>query len=168
MIIKVTEANQEQYSQPVSELFLEHLELLSAKGGEVFGVTFDAPEVNEAMMQHLDLFMPPAGCLLLGYVDDHPIGIACLRALSDNIGEIKRMYVRPQARNRGIGRALLSRLLDEARQIGYERLRLDSPRFAAESHQLYLTSGFREIDGYTGSEVPQAFWEYFVFMELDL
>jgi GNAT superfamily N-acetyltransferase len=78
------------------------------------------------------------------------------------------MYVRPEARQRGLGRALLNRLVEEAGQIGYERLRLDSARFMKAAHQLYGTIGFREIEAYPGSEIPQEFQTHWIFMEMEL
>lgn len=78
------------------------------------------------------------------------------------------MYVRPQTRNRGVGRVLLNGLLEEARQIGYERVRLDSARFMTEAHQLYRSIGFREIEAYEGSEIPAEFQKNWIFMELRL
>ena len=119
-------------------------------------------------MNTLDKFMPPKGRLLLGYVDDQPMGIACLKALTDSIGEVKRMYVRPEARNRGLGRALLNQLIEEARQIGYDRIRLDSARFMTEAHKLYRSAGFREIEAYEGSEIPKEFQKNWIFMEREL
>ena len=78
------------------------------------------------------------------------------------------MYVRPKARKRGLGRALLNELLEQSHQIGYQRVRLDSARFMSEAHQLYRTSGFREIEAYEGSEIPKEFQSHWIFMERDL
>jgi len=167
-MIQIIIANKEQHAQPIRELFREYLEWGNTKLYEEFGVKFDTPELVESTIQHLDWFMPPKGRLLLGSVDDQPMGIACLKALTDSIGEIKRMYVRPEARNRGLGRALLDRLLEEARQIGYERIRLDSARFMTAAHKLYRTSGFREIEAYEGSEIPKEFQKNWIFMEREL
>jgi ribosomal protein S18 acetylase RimI-like enzyme len=156
------------HSQTIRELFQEYLDWGSAKLKQEFGVIFDTSALVESSMQHLDWFMPPRGRLLLGYVEDQSMGIACLKALTDSIGEVKRMYVRPEARNRGLGRALLDRLLEEAQKIGYERVRLDSARFMKEAHKLYRTSGFREIGAYEGSEIPKEFQQHWVFMEREL
>ena len=75
------------------------------------------------------------------------------------------MYVRPGNRQQGLGRALLNRLLEEACQIGYERVRLDSARFMTEAHHLYRTTGFTEIGAYEGSEIPKELREHWIFME---
>jgi GNAT superfamily N-acetyltransferase len=144
-MIQIIVADKEQHAQHIRALFWEYLQWANAKVEENFGVSFDIASMLENDMNTLDKFMPPKGCLLLGYVDDQPMGISCLKELTDSIGEVKRMYVRSEARNRGLGRAVLNRLLEEARQIGYEQIRLDSARFMAEAHQLYHTNDFREI-----------------------
>jgi ribosomal protein S18 acetylase RimI-like enzyme len=167
-MIQIIIANQEQHTQSIRELFWEYLQWANAKVEENFGVSFDIAVMLEEDMNTLDKFMPPKGRLLLGYVEDQPMGIACLKKLMSSIGEVKRMYVRPQARNRGLGRTLLNQLLEDARQIGYERVRLDSARFMVEAHQLYRASGFREIAAYKGSEIPKEFQKNWVFMEQDL
>lgn len=161
-------ANKEKHAQPIRELFWEYLQWANDKVKEEFEVSFDIVALLDEDMNTLDKFMPTKGRLLLGYVEDRPMGIACLKTLSESIGEVKRMYVRPEARSRGLGRALLHRLLDEAQQIGYERVRLDSARFMADAHRLYRTSGFREIEAYEGSEIPKEFRGHWVFMEREL
>ena len=166
-MIQIIIANPDQHAQPVRELFWEYLQWANKKVEENFGVSFDIAVMLEDDMNTLDKFMPPKGRLLLGYVQDAPMGIACLKALKDDIGEVKRMYVRPPARKRGLGHALLNQLLEEARQIGYARVRLDSARFMTEAHKLYLTSGFREIKAYEGSEIPVEFQIHWIFMERD-
>jgi GNAT superfamily N-acetyltransferase len=167
-MIQIITANQDQHAQPIRKLFWEYLQWANANVEKNFGVSFDIAVMLEEDMNTLDKFMPPKGRLLLSYVEDQPMGIACLKALTDEIGEVKRMYVRPQARKRGLGRALLNQLLEEAHQIGYRRIRLDSARFMAEAHQLYRTNGFREIQAYEGSEIPQEFQSHWIFMEREL
>ena len=167
-MIQIVRANIAQHTQPIRELFWEYLQWANAKVEESFGVSFDIATMLEDDMNTLDKFMPPKGRLLLGYMEDQAMGIACLKSLTDGIGEVKRMYVRREARNQGLGRALLNQLLDEARQIGYERVRLDSARFMTEAHQLYRASGFREIEAYEGSEIPKEFQKNWIFMEREL
>jgi ribosomal protein S18 acetylase RimI-like enzyme len=167
-MIQIIIAYEEQHSQPIRELFWEYLQWANAKVGENFRVSFDIATMLEEDMNTLDKFMPLKGRLLLGYVENQPAGIACLKALTDTIGEVKRMYVRPQDRKIGLGRALLNQLLEEAHQLGYERVRLDSASFMKEAHQLYRTSGFREIEAYEGSEIPKEFQDHWIFMEREL
>ena len=68
-----------------------------------------------------DEMVPPHGAFLVGYEDGRPVAIGGLRRLEDGVCEIKRMYVVPDARSRGVGRALLGALEDAARAIGYEQ-----------------------------------------------
>ena len=75
------------------------------------------------------------------------------------------MYVRPAARQRGLGGGLLELLLQEACTLGFEKLRLDSPRFMTGAHRLYRRAGFQEIPPYPGSEIPDEFQQHWIFME---
>ena len=167
-MVKLIIANQDQHAAQIRELFREYLQWANTQVEEEFGAKFDTAELVESTMQHLDWFMPPKGRVLLTYSDKTLAGIACLKYLTPSIGEIKRMYVRPTSRRQGLGRALINRLLDEASQIGYERVRLDSARFMTEAHQLYRRSGFREIEAYEGSEIPKEFQKHWIFLEIEL
>ena len=112
--------------------------------------------------------------LLIVHADDLAIhkdqtdGVACMRRIRENIGEIKRMYIRPKFRGKGIGRALLECLFDEAREMGYPKILLDSSRFMKEAHSLYRSAGFQEIDPYPESEIPSEFQAHWIFMEKKL
>jgi GNAT superfamily N-acetyltransferase len=152
----------------IRELFWEYLQWANARVNEEFHVNFDIAAMLEADMQNLGKFMPPGGRLLLGYVGDQLAGIACLKAITADVGEVKRMYVRPDHRGAGLGRELLQRLLEEARLIGYGLVRLDSARFMQAAHKLYQSAGFKEIEAYEGSEIPVEFQTHWVFMELAL
>ena len=108
------------------------------------------------------------GVFYLIQVDDKIVGMGALRKVKEGIGEIKRMYVRPAFRGKGIGRAMLEHLTAAAREIGYPRVWLDSTRFMKEAHSLYRSVGFREIAPYPESEIPEELQEHWVFMELQL
>jgi GNAT superfamily N-acetyltransferase len=168
MTNQVIIADKEQHASQIRELFWEYLQWANARVNEEFEVSFDIATMLEEDMQNLDKFMPPKGRLLLGYMGDELAGIACLKALTPSIGEVKRMYVRPGHRKAGLGRALLKRLLQEAQLIGYQLVRLDSAGFMIEAHQLYRSIGFKEIAAYEGSEIPKEFQEHWVFMEMAL
>mgnify|MGYP001069351451 CR=1 FL=1 len=161
-------ADKAEHAAQIREIFWEYLQWANARVQEEFNVSFDIATMLEGDMQELDKFMPPKGRLLLGYSGEDLAGIACLKALTPSIAEVKRMYVRPNHRKAGMGRALLGRLLQEALQAGYQLVRLDSARFMKEAHHLYRSTGFKEIAAYEGSEVPLDFQVHWVFMEISL
>jgi GNAT superfamily N-acetyltransferase len=168
MTLEVIIADSEQHAPQIRELFWEYLQWANVRVNEEFKVSFDIAAMLEEDMQSLSKFMPPQGRLLLGYAASQLAGIACLKQLTTNIGEIKRMYVRQENRKQGVGRALINRLMQEAQQIGYHQVRLDSARFMQAAHQLYKSVGFKEIDAYEGSEIPHEFQKNWIFMEMHL
>jgi GNAT superfamily N-acetyltransferase len=168
MTVKITTANKDLHATQIRELFWEYLQWANARVNEEFGVNFEIETILETDMQQLDKYMPLKGRLLLCYAEEHIAGIACLKYLAPGIGEIKRMYVRPGNRKRGLGRTLINQLVAEAAQIGYELVRLDSARFMKEAHHLNQMMGFVEIDAYEGSEIPNEFREHWIFMEMEL
>ena len=100
---------------------------------------------------------PGNGCFLVVRRDGRPVGCGALRRLRDaapvrelgpRVGELKRMYVAPEVRGRGVGRALLARLEDEARALGLERLVLETGTRQAEALALYRRVGFADIAPY--------------------
>ena len=94
-------------------------------------------------------YSPPAGCLLIAKRGNVAVGVVGLKALADGIAEIKRLYVVPEARGTGLGRALAERALAEARVKGHERVRLDTHRLSmAGAIALYRSLGFVEIAPY--------------------
>jgi GNAT superfamily N-acetyltransferase len=109
-------------------------------------------------------YAEPAGRLYMAYADGELAGCIALRSLGDNVCEMKRLFVRDEFRGRQIGRLLIERLIDDAKKIGYERMRLDTfPPKMGKAVQLYEAYGFREIPSYYDN--PN---EGVLFMELVL
>jgi GNAT superfamily N-acetyltransferase len=134
-----------------------------------YNLDFNPNEMLENAMKDGSEFTPPDGRMLLVFVDGgDPAGVGCLRRSEVGIGEIKRMYIRPAFRGKGIGAALVAKLCEEARGIGYTRLRLDSAPFMETAHALYRAVGFREVPSYLKSEVAARLGPNWVYMELRL
>jgi GNAT superfamily N-acetyltransferase len=167
-VLRVYQVRPDEDRGHVRELFWEYLQWANSRVNEEFGVDFDIQSMLEQNMLELEKFSPPHGRLLLAEHEGQITGLACMRRIREDIGEIKRMYVRPGFRGKGIGKALLEGLVNEAREIGYPRIRLDSARFMKEAHSLYRSAGFQEIDPYPESEIPAEFQKHWIFMEKQL
>jgi len=90
-------------------------------------------------------FLAPSGCLVVARLNGAPVGCGALRTLQCGTGEIKRMWVAPQARGLGVGRRILERLEQEARQRGLGVVRLDTNEALTEALHLYRSAGYGEI-----------------------
>jgi putative acetyltransferase len=109
-------------------------------------------------------YSPPSGRLLLAFIGERMAGCIGLRKLDEETCEMKRLFLRPEFRGKGLGRELVSAVLHEARMIGYTRMRLDTlPGKMDSAISLYRAIGFRDISPYYNNPVEGA-----TFMELDL
>ena len=109
-------------------------------------------------------YTPPSGRLLLAFVDEQLAGCVALRKIDEGICEMKRLFVRPEFRGKGLGRKLTEAIIEEARRIGYHRVRLDTlPPKMQTAVGVYRSLGFKEIDPYYKNPVAGA-----MFMELGL
>ena len=102
---------------------------------------------------------PPGGVFLLA--EDRGVAVACggLRTLAPGLGEVKRMYVVPGARRRGIARTILAELERIARELGLERVRLDTNAVQPEAVALYHATGYHEIADYNGNPFATHWFE---------
>lgn len=108
-------------------------------------------------------YAPPRGRLLIAHVDGVPAGCVALRPLAADC-EMKRLYVRPAFRGRGVGQALAARVIAEARALAYPRMLLDTIESEmAAAVALYRALGFRPITPYRDNPIPGA-----LYMELPL
>jgi putative acetyltransferase len=94
---------------------------------------------------------PPAGCLLVAVVNGQVAGAVAFRGLDAEACEAKRLYVAAAHRGGGIARALMERIVEEARSAGYRRMVGDAMPVMTQALAMYDRMGFRRIDGYRGS-----------------
>lgn len=120
------------------------------------GLVLDGPHMPAAGPAELN---PPAGAFLVGYQGAAPVCCGGIKRLDERACELKRMYVVPEARGRGVARALLAALEERARELGYTVARLDTgPRQPGARH-LYESAGYREIENFNGNPVASFFGE---------
>lgn len=100
---------------------------------------------QDGTLVHPSEFAPPLGLFLVGYLDKAPAVCGGWRAHDGGVAEIKRMYVAPTARGRGMARAMLAELELTAKQAGIHQLILETGRKQPEALALYLSSGYTEV-----------------------
>jgi ribosomal protein S18 acetylase RimI-like enzyme len=138
------------------ELFLEYAQSLG------FSLCFQ--NFDQELANLPGEYAPPAGRMLLAECEGQLAGCVALRKLEPGICEMKRLYLRPQFRGKRLGRALADCIIAEARQIGYQRMRLDTVELVMkDAVAMYRKLGFREIAPYCPNPMAGA-----LYMELQL
>jgi ribosomal protein S18 acetylase RimI-like enzyme len=134
----------------------EVLSLLADYEAELLadGIVLDVDEGGGVSPEEM---APPHGMFLVAEHGGAAVACGGVRRLGDGVAEIKRMYVAPAARGRGVARALLTRLEDEARAVGCELARLDTGPNMTPALRLYESAGYREIADYNGNP-HAAYW----------
>jgi DNA-binding MarR family transcriptional regulator/GNAT superfamily N-acetyltransferase len=123
---------------------------------ERFEAGFDPARTVSADPEEL---VPPAGLFLIAQLDGHPVGCGALKVKARRLGEIKRMWVAPDARGLGIAQRLLDALEKHAAQMGLETLQLDTNRALKEARALYARNGYREIPRYNDNPYADHWFE---------
>ena len=157
-----------EHEPRIRELLTEYAQWLKEMLEQKYKISIDADATLQSFMEDLEAFFPPHGRIFLSQFNGKFVGIGCLKQLDNNVGEIKRIFVKPEYRGKGIGKLILERLIAEARSIGYKQVRLDSPKFSIEVHRLYQSMGFQYIEPYSGSGGAKAQTDNVVYMELVL
>lgn len=101
-------------------------------------------------------YAPPSGRLLLAAEGNEVAGCVALRKIGESLCEMKRLFVLPEQRRKGIGRILAEAIIREAKGSGYGRMRLDTVPSMTSAVKLYRSLGFEEISPYCHNPVPGA------------
>lgn len=118
---------------------------------------------------HIGDYLPPNGALHVAADRTGAlVGCVFLRMIRPDVGEIKRLYVRPAARGTGLGRRLMDSILTAARDRGARSILLDTGVYDTAAHGLYRKLGFRDIPRYPEGESDPRVVPHLLFMQLDL
>jgi GNAT superfamily N-acetyltransferase len=170
--LTVTTATAAEVSVVVEPLLREYGEWVAGRLENDVGITFtdaDLARHHDAFRGELPGLLGPRGRLLVARLGDTPVGVGTLKPVDDTTAEVKRMYVRPAAQGLGVGRALLARLVQDARAEGYATVRLETLRFMTTAQAMYHAFDFVDIARFDGSEAATAGLDHLTsFMELDL
>jgi putative acetyltransferase len=155
--MRIVQAQSESEIEQVRELFGEYVAWL--------GINLCFQNYDKEVADLPGEYAPPRGRLLLALADDGAVaGCAALRDLGNGVAEMKRLFVRPAFRGQRLGWQLAEMILDEARALGYERIRLDTlPGKMDRAIAMYRVLGFKDIAPYYNNPVAGA-----AFMELKL
>jgi len=154
--LTLTQADSPAQIAQARELFLEYAKSLG------FSLCFQNFDKELAGLP--GDYAPPEGRLLLVEYEGQLAGCVALHKLESGVCEMKRLYLRPQFRGKGLGRALAERIIAEARQIGYQQMRLDTVETEMkDAVAMYRKLGFNEIAPYRSNPIAGA-----MYMELKL
>lgn len=146
----------------IKELFMEYTDMLVENDPAV--ANYLQVQNYDSELEHLHVkYGLPEGRLYLAEIGDEAAGCIALRRIDEEIGEIKRLYVRPSFRGNKIAHKLIERILQDAKCIGYKSVLLDTLPFLNEAIHLYKKYGFYEIKSYNDSPMTTA-----IYMKLDL
>ena len=136
----------------IRKLFVEYAESLG------YNLCFQG--FNEELKTLPGKYSAPEGILLLAEVSGRIAGCVALRKIGEGICEMKRLYVKPQFRGLGLGKALAVRIIDEGKKLDYKIMRLDTLDILEKAIQIYQQLGFRKVSPYYDNPLPGVtYWE---------
>lgn len=154
-MLKIIDAEAGENLEGVRRLFKEY------SGSLNFDLCFQ--NFDEELANLPGDYASPMGCLLFAALLGQTAGCVALRRINEGICEMKRLYVRQQFRRQGIGRALAEAVIEQSKNIGYKKMRLDTAPTMDAARDLYKSLGFKEIGAYRYNPLEGA-----IFMELVL
>ncbi len=151
-----------EHESEVSALFSEYTAMLIA-GDPSFQAYLDLQNYEEELAHLTDKYGPPFGRLYLAYCDRRLAGCIGLRRIDEANCEMKRLYVRPEFRANHIADRLVQQIIQDAKEIGYSHMLLDTLPLLKAAIRLYKKYGFYEIESYNNSPMDTS-----IYMKLPL
>ena len=154
-MVQIVEVSAGKGLSEVRKLFEEYASSLE--------ISLDFQNFDEELANLPGDYEPPEGCLLIALWGGQVAGCVGLRRLGGDTCEMKRLFTQAQYRGLGVGRALCEAVIEKARIMGYESMRLDTLPSMVAARELYKSLGFMDIEPYRYNPV-----EGTTFMELNL
>lgn len=152
-----------EIAQAVTDSDIEQARTLFVEYADSLGFDLSFQDFDEELRTLPGDYAHPKGCLLLATSQGQAAGCVALRPLEEKICEMKRLYVQPEFRGLGVGRALAEAIIRQASELGYSRMRLDTVPSMKAARALYASLGFEPTGPYRYNPIEGA-----VFMELKL
>lgn len=156
--------------QELHEMLLEFYGVMLSKFAAAGGPPNYTPnDLIASFWPSLHKFLPPNGRLILVH-DDYQrlVGCGTLQQARPDAGELKRLYVRPEAAGHRLGQAIIDARIEAARQMKWRTLLVNTPIGNREMLHLYEKLGFRYIERFPECSDPAEVAEFFVYLQLDL
>jgi ribosomal protein S18 acetylase RimI-like enzyme len=147
-VIKIISAINNEYVNRAKELIQEYALSLG------FDLSFQ--DFEQEMATFPGQYSPPGGCLFVAQYENKIVGCVGLRDRGSGVCEMKRMYVQPNFRRKGLGKALAEAVIDKARGMDYTHMRLDTTPYMKSAIRLYISLGFRDIAPYRFNPIEGA------------
>lgn len=161
-MIKIIDVQTAPELMQVKDLFRAYFQFLAQEDA----LEISHQDIEDELATLPGKFVPPEGRLVMAVTSEQAMGCAALHRIDEQVCELKRMFVLPQFRGQGVGKALARKLIEDARAMGYECMRLDTGNFWTAAIQLYESLGFQRIE--PGDDVPEDLRKVSIFMELRL
>jgi ribosomal protein S18 acetylase RimI-like enzyme len=149
--------------QPQTQTEIEEVRKLFREYEAFLDVDLCFQDFEEELASLPGKYSRPSGDLLIGLDGEKTVGCVAVRKIDDGVCEMKRLFVRPEARGTRLGRKLAQEIIAIARELGYSLMRLDTLDRLSEAMHLYKTLGFRRTEPYYKNPLPGV-----VYWELDL
>ena len=151
-----------EHPAEIGALFREYTDML-VENDPKFAYYLELQDYDEELRHLESKYGPPRGRLILAMEGGEAAGSIALKEMDAERCELKRLYVRPAFRGRGLGRALTEMIIAAAREIGYKEMLLDTLPFLQSAQHIYRAAGFREMEKYNDSPMDDA-----TYMKLEL